>query len=66
MNPIVMGDFNSIVVEVPFGFGTRHERGKMLIIISRHYDLVLINTWVKKRRADEGNERNRKKKNAAL
>ena len=54
MNAIVMGDFNSIVgegftdkMEVPFGFGKRNKRGKMLIDFCKQHDLVMMNTWFK-------------------
>ena len=57
MNAIVIGDFNSImgegspdkVVGVP-GLGKRNERGKMLINFCKQHDLVVMNTWSKKRK----------------
>ena len=56
MNSIVMGDFNSIVGEEstdkvvgPFGLGRRNERCKMLIDFCKQHNLVVINTWFKKR-----------------
>ena len=52
-----MGDFNSIVGEGstdkvvgPFGLGRRNERGKMLIDFCKQHDLVVMNTWFKKRK----------------
>ena len=52
-----MGDFNSIVEEEstdkvvgPFGLGRRNERGKMLIDFFKQHDLVVMNTWFKKRK----------------
>ena len=55
-NAIVMGDFNIIMGEGPannvvgpFGFGKRNEKGKMLIIFCKQHDLVVMNTWFKKR-----------------
>ena len=57
MNAIVMGDLNSIVGERstdkvvgPFGHGRRNERGKMLIDFYKQHDLVVMNTWFKKRK----------------
>ena len=57
VNAIVMGDFNSIVgdestdkVVGPFGLGRRNERGKMLIDFCKQHDLVVMNTWFKKRK----------------
>ena len=53
----VMGDFNSIVGEVStdkvvelFGLGERNERGKMLIDFCKQHDLLVMNTWFKKRK----------------
>ena len=57
MNSIVMGDFHSIVGEEstdkvvgPFGLGRKNYRGKMLIDFCKQHDLVVMNTWFKKRK----------------
>ena len=57
VNAIMMGDFNSIVGERstdkvvgPFGHGRRNERGKMLIDFYKQHDLVVMNTWFKKKK----------------
>ena len=54
MNAIVMGDFNSIVGEEStdkvVGLGRKNERGKMLIDFCKQHDLVVMNTWFKKRK----------------
>ena len=57
VNAIVMGDFNSIVgkgstdkVVGPFGLSRKTERGKMLIDFCMQHDLVVMNTWFKKRK----------------
>jgi hypothetical protein len=34
----------------PFGLGKRNERGKMLIDFCEQHDLIVINTWFKKRK----------------
>ena len=57
MKALVMGDFNSIVAEEstdkvvgPFGLGRRNERGKMPIDFCKQHELVVRNTWFKKRK----------------
>ena len=57
MNAIVMGDFNSVMGEGStdkvvghFGLGKRNERGKILIDFCKQHDLVVMNTWFKKRK----------------
>ena len=57
VNAKVMRDFNSIVgggstdkVVGPFGLGKRNEGCKMLIDFCKHHDVVLMNTWFKKRK----------------
>jgi hypothetical protein len=56
VNAIVMGDFNSIVGEGstskvvgPLDF-VKEMRGKMLINFCKQHDLVVMNTWFKKRK----------------
>jgi hypothetical protein len=57
VNAIVMGDFNSVVgcgpvkkIVGPFGYGKKNERGKMLINFCERHDLIITNTWFKKRK----------------
>jgi hypothetical protein len=57
VNVIVMGDFNSIVGEEstdkvvgPFGLGRKTGIGKMVIDFCKQHDLVVMNTWFKKRK----------------
>ena len=57
VNVIVIGDFNSIVGEGStdkvvglFGLCRRNETGKMLIDFCKQHDLVVMNTWFKKRK----------------
>ena len=57
VNIRVMGDFNSIVGEGStdkvvglFGLCRRNETGKMLIDFCKQHDLVVMNTWFKKRK----------------
>ena len=56
LNVILMGDFNSIAGEGstdkvvgPFVLCKRNERGKMLINVCKQHDLIMMNTWLKKR-----------------
>ena len=53
VNAIEMGDFNSIVGEGSTDkavLGRGNERGKMLFDFCKQHDLVVMNTWFKKRK----------------
>uniref|UniRef100_A0A6M2DQT5 Putative endonuclease-reverse transcriptase n=1 Tax=Xenopsylla cheopis TaxID=163159 RepID=A0A6M2DQT5_XENCH len=57
VNVGIMGDFNSVVGEGPeekivgtHGLGKRNVRGNMLVDFCRRHDLMVTNTWFKKRK----------------
>ncbi|MGX9339100.1 hypothetical protein, partial [Pantoea dispersa] len=58
VNTIIMGDWNSVVgqgreanIVGQYGLGRRNKRGGMLVEFCQRNNLVVVNTWFKKRKS---------------